>query len=128
MAKHYKTNLVREKATRKVWYEANKLSISEKSRSERHNNPTKVKEVNFRRNLRKYGITADDFNNKLVEQNNLCSICKKPFIDTPHIDHCHRTGLFRGILHPECNTALGLLKEDIAIFEGGIAYLKKYKK
>ena len=30
----------------------------------------------------------------------------------PHIDHKHGTKTFRGVLHANCNTAIGLLRED----------------
>lgn len=128
MAKHYLANLEREKAKRKAWYEDNKSDISIKGKAERANDPEGTRLKNFKRNLTKYGITKEQYDAKLAEQNNVCQICKMPFIGTPHIDHCHDTDKFRGILHHECNTAFGLLKESVARFEGCIAYAKKYKK
>ena len=128
MAQHYQENAQREKAKRKAWYEANKSAISEKGKIERATDPEKTAKVNFRRNLRNYGITEIQYFQRLAEQNNLCAICQKPFTGTPHIDHCHDTNMFRGILHHECNTAFGLLREEVANFQGCIAYKEKYKK
>lgn len=128
MAGHYQANLTREKAKRKAWYETNRVEISIEGKTERATNPEKTKQVNFRRNLRKYGITDEQYFQKLAEQNNVCALCEKPFTDTPHIDHCHMTGLFRGLLHDTCNTGFGLLREDVAVFERCIAYSIKYKK
>lgn len=128
MAKHYQDNRDVEVKKRKTWYKENKSIISEKGKAERKANPEKTKRVNFKRNLKKYGITELQYFQKLEEQNNVCSICQTTFTGTPHIDHCHDTNEFRGILHRECNTAFGLLKEDIARFQGCIAYKLKYKK
>lgn len=44
-----------------------------------------------------------------------------------HIDHCHATGETRGILCHWCNTALGLLKEDIEKMDSLAKYTLSYK-
>jgi hypothetical protein len=41
------------------------------------------------------------------------------------LDHCHRTGAFRGWLCHSCNTALGKLGDDIAGLQRAIDYLKR---
>lgn len=125
MAEHYKANSKVEKAKRKAWYENNKLRVLEKGKENRRLNPEKYR---FDRRLKKYDITKDQYFQKLKDQNNSCGICSLPFTETPSIDHCHETGLFRGLLHDNCNTGFGLLKENIAIFESCIEYAKKYKK
>lgn len=53
----------------------------------------------------------------LAEQGGLCPICGKP-IDLSErmaaaLDHCHQTGLVRGVLHRSCNSGIG--KADNAI-------------
>ena len=42
-----------------------------------------------------------------------------------YVDHCHKTGKIRGLLCNSCNTALGLLKDDISLFKRSIDYLNK---
>lgn len=42
-------------------------------------------------------------------------------------DHDHQTGKFRGWLCMKCNTALGLVNDDIIILEKLIDYLQKQK-
>ena len=60
--------------------------------------------------IRKYGITLDEYTNMKAEQNSLCLICCK---DKPlHVDHCHKTGVVRGLLCGSCNRAIGLLKDN----------------
>ena len=59
----------------------------------------------------------------MQEQDNCCAICKLPFITTECIDHCHTSGKVRGILCRDCNAALGLVKDDVAILKQLIEYL-----
>ncbi len=65
---------------------------------------------------RKYGIALGDFNRLLDKQNNRCAICKQcpplikakwGFAQTLHVDHCHRTGVVRGLLCVRCNQSIG---------------------
>jgi Recombination endonuclease VII len=42
-----------------------------------------------------------------------------------NVDHCHTTGKIRGLLCGNCNSALGLIKENIPSMENMIAYIKK---
>lgn len=47
-----------------------------------------------------YGITLEDYNNKLKEQNHKCAICFADEVDvfnqTLYVDHCHTTNKVRG--------------------------------
>ena len=83
------------------------------------------------------GITIDDYNRMLEEQNGKCKICKQEETckDPKHdrvrrlnIDHCHTTNKVRGLLCNDCNTSLGKFKDDISILESAIEYLKKYRE
>ncbi len=124
MKQLYIDNREREMAKRKTWYENNKLHVSEKGKAKRQADPN----YGFSRRLKKYGITKDQYFQTLQEQNNACALCKSPFTETPAIDHCHDTLIFRGLLCDSCNTGFGLLKESIATFQECIAYATKYKK
>jgi hypothetical protein len=78
-----------------------------------------------------YGITLDDYNNKLKEQNHKCAICKTDEVDTVngvlHVDHCHTTKQVRGLLCLFCNTALGKFKDSEDLMQEAINYLRKHK-
>lgn len=82
------------------------------------------------KNLARYGITTDDFNRILLQQNNCCEICKIELTATEKtaVDHCHTTGKVRGILCRNCNAGIGMLKESVTALESAIKYLQKHQK
>ena len=62
----------------------------------------------------------------------ICPICKKASIPgvTANLvrDHDHHTGKARDWICDSCNTGLGRFKDDIALLERAIEYLKKYSE
>ena len=78
-----------------------------------------------------YGITTEDYERMLSEQDNKCKIClgsgfsmKKEHKVLLVVDHCHTTGRVRGLLCHNCNRALGLLKDKEDNLLRAIEYLK----
>ena len=74
-----------------------------------------------------YGISVEDYEQMLEDQNGGCYICgKKPegkrALD---IDHDHTTGKVRGLLCSNHNRALGLLGDDISLMLRSVEYLVK---
>lgn len=84
----------------------------------RKNNPRSVKNSELKKH---YGITLDQYEQMLVDQKGLCAICKKP--GKLVVDHCHATKKIRGLLHNNCNTALGLLQDSVEIATSAASYL-----
>ncbi|KKM72361.1 hypothetical protein LCGC14_1421320, partial [marine sediment metagenome] len=39
------------------------------------------------------------------------------------VDHCHKTGIVRGLLCKSCNLTLGFVKDDVDLLQGLINYL-----
>lgn len=82
---------------------------------------------------RKYGITADEFDEMLALQGGVCAICRAPSSRDGYelaVDHDHRccpgsrscSKCLRGLLCSSCNLALGLLKSDINRLKSMLAY------
>lgn len=80
---------------------------------------------------RTYNITLKDFNNRFIIQEGKCLLCKKELNvfgisgDRACVDHCHTTGMIRGILCNECNRGLGYFKDNIMTLQNAIQYLSE---
>lgn len=70
-----------------------------------------------------YNISDAEYD-KLVGINN-CQICNKEVEGLRrHIDHCHTTGVVRGILCRKCNLGLGHFRDNEELLRMAIKYLK----
>lgn len=85
--------------------------------------------------LKKRGITKEQFDHMVKNQNNKCAICKepetckdskRPGIRRLAIDHCHKTGKTRGLLCHKCNLLIAYAKESIDVFENAISYIRHH--
>ncbi len=83
---------------------------------------------------RKFGLSADKYNDMVNLQKSLCAICGRPekriLEDKPKrlsVDHCHATGKVRGLLCNQCNSLLGMAEDNPQILANAIAYLEKHK-
>jgi hypothetical protein len=66
---------------------------------------------------RKYGITADQYNQMLEKQKGVCALCEKPQTRIRlAVDHDHRTGKVRGLLCNWCNRHLGVIEKRMNLF------------
>jgi len=75
---------------------------------------------------KKFGITFEQKRAILTAQGGTCAICKGDNSNSKrdwHIDHCHKSGVVRGILCHGCNTALGSFKDSPEILAAAIEYL-----
>lgn len=84
-----------------------------------------------RKNLIKYGLTAQDYVNKLEEQKYKCAISPKMFYENGKhgklfIDHNHETSQVRGLLCHGCNSGLGMFMENEELMLEAINYIKKW--
>lgn len=75
----------------------------------------------YERILKVYGLTEDQTNALFDRFEGKCwnSACANPATD---IDHCHDTGLVRGVLCRRCNLGLGYLR-SVELLTGGLNYL-----
>lgn len=76
----------------------------------------------------RYGLTAEQFQALLEDQNYQCAICEAD-LRGPYrcqVDHDHLTNKLRALLCPSCNRCLGLLKESVEVAEKLVIYLKRF--
>jgi recombination endonuclease VII len=78
---------------------------------------------------RLYGMTVDDFNERLKGQKYNCAICLRPFgeQEMPYVDHDHNTGAVCGLTHRKCNSAIALLDENPWIMRLAADYVEAKK-
>lgn len=76
-----------------------------------------------------YGISEIEYNHTYIQQGGRCAICKqvetKKYRGAPTklaVDHCHKSGTFRGLLCLQCNTRLSVLEHDW-YFNNALRYL-----
>ena len=77
---------------------------------------------------RKYGLTLLQVEGLIMSQGGLCGICYRELSGIKyHIDHDHEIGVVRGVLCSNCNTAIGMFKENLVSLFGAIRYLSKWQ-
>jgi len=78
---------------------------------------------------KKYKMTIADHNKLLESQGFACAACNSPVPNNKtagwNTDHCHKTGLVRGILCHHCNVGIGHAKDNIETLRKWIAYLER---
>ena len=86
----------------------------------------------LRDKLKTYNLSIDDYNALIKKQNNQCAICNKHGDDTKRgmlsIDHCHKTGVVRGLLCTGCNAAIGVFRDDPKLLARARRYLVGARK
>lgn len=51
---------------------------------------------------------------QLIKQNYLCALCGEPLsIEEAVLDHCHKTGVLRGVIHRGDNILLGKIENNM---------------
>jgi hypothetical protein len=83
--------------------------------------------------LKKYGLTLEEYQEKLEKQNHCCAICKEPevirqggVLSNLCIDHDHVTNAVRELLCRRCNALIGHAKDSIEILQVAIEYLRRH--
>jgi len=87
-------------------------------------NKNKYRDRLYKKN---YGISLEQYDILLNNQNNKCKICignqeNGRYMD---VDHCHKTGKVRGLLCNRCNRLLSNCKDDTLLLESAVKYLKE---
>lgn len=79
-------------------------------------------------NLKKFGISIEEYNQMFNEQEGKCAICDKHQSEeyrALNVDHNHTTGQIRGLLCNNCNTGLGRFFDNVDSLQKAIHYLER---
>jgi hypothetical protein len=99
------------KATEKRYYETPKGKLRLRHKRLRYN----------------YGISMEEFNRLSAAQNKACAICEKP-CRLLVVDHCHKSGVIRGLLCPKCNKEIGRMGDTYRSFYRIAEYLAGFER
>ena len=125
---------IRERGAKYRQTQTAKVRASQKANHQRHPEKRQAFRQKYQQNGRsriwrlqhRYGLTPEDVAALLDVQGNVCAVCGKPFgTRKQYIDHDHGTGAVRGVVHMECNTLMGLAKDDPVLLEKAAAYLRR---
>jgi hypothetical protein len=81
-----------------------------------------------------YGIGLATFEALLHNQGDACALCGEPETRASTVgkrrvlcvDHCHDTGLVRGLLCAKCNSAIGHMRDDPALMRRAAEYVERH--
>lgn len=107
----YQRHRERELEAAKEYRARNKELIAEYAR--RYNAKPEKKALTLRNKRKRwYGLTDEQIT--MVDNTHTCQCCGGAFTEAAHkhVDHSHKTGVFRGVLCRGCNHAAGNLKDD----------------
>jgi hypothetical protein len=89
------------------------------------------KQNSFKNNLKKYGITPDEYQKMFNKQDGKCAICDSSEVSIARksynlfVDHDHQTGKVRGLLCHHCNAGLGYFRDNEHTLHKAIEYLNE---
>lgn len=84
----------------------------------------------WRSRYRSRGITKPQFDSMYEKQSGLCDLCELPLpedIKSVFIDHCHKQGHVRALLHSKCNTGLHYIEDD-KFLANAVRYIERHRK
>ena len=86
-------------------------------------NPDSEQERHLRR---KYGITLSDYDEMFRSQKGKCAVCGIEHSGGKRfdVDHCHSTGVVRGLLCTNCNRMIGHANDDPQRLRSAAQYLE----
>lgn len=106
-------------------------SARNRDRIRGYNNDESTFRASRNTTCKRYGITPEDYESMLADQDGVCAICHEPetlirrgTVCSLTIDHDHMTGKVRGLLCNNCNRALGLFNDNQKILRSAAEYLE----
>jgi hypothetical protein len=88
------------------------------------------KPTNYKRRLRKLtslGLSVQEAETQLAKT--VCDCCGESFGgETSHIDHDHKTNVFRGMIHLQCNVAIGMFRDRVGAMVLASRYVDPFNR
>ena len=108
-----------------------RLAVKSANNKWRKENLLRYRQVERSRRIEnKYGLSQISLKDLWITQNKSCAICRRPIslrsdnkAEKIHIDHCHVSGVVRGLLCLTCNTGIGMLNDSPDLLEAAKQYL-----
>jgi hypothetical protein len=108
---------------RRLWIKNNPDRIRASNAKYQRKNSDKTRS---RRLTNEYGITKEQFDEMAEAHGFACLICgQRPVLLS--VDHCHVTGIVRGLLCDPCNNGLSRFRDNTSVMRNAILYLEKFK-
>lgn len=131
-------NPEKNRARAKAWARANREKNVRRSAEWRKANPEanrewskahpEVRKAQYKsQNLKKYGVSLDEFGKMLIAQNGVCKICRQKCSTGRDlaVDHDHESGRVRGLLCSSCNNGLGRFQDNALLLRAAADYLER---
>lgn len=113
----------------KQYYQKNRKQIQKRARQWQRENPGVRAKIHRENQLkRKYGLTPEDYDQMLADQNGCCAICGGRQSKSNRrlaVDHDKETKRVRGLLCVSCNRGIGYLQHNTDILRNAVAYLEE---
>lgn len=126
-------HVILQRAQRQSWDEHELATRQAAARRKYHRwraeDPTSGAVIRAEAQIRRYGLTPADYRKLLEAQGGRCAFAhcqRRPDDDRHgrlHVDHCHVTGVVRGLLCFQHNAMLGNAADDPSALADGAAYL-----
>ena len=118
------------------WRRNNPEEARRRDREWKRLHPQSASLTSKRVRLKRFGLSEQSFLSAHLDRDGLCDICRRQCYNGPshtlkdkcdlHVDHCHKTGEFRGLLCMNCNVGIGHLNDDPILLIVASEYLKRH--
>lgn len=76
----------------------------------------------------RYGLSKEEYDYLVQSHNNHCKLCGR-YTQKLCVDHCHKTGIVRGLLCHKCNIIVGVIENNsVEFLQLAAAYSKAMTK
>lgn len=122
--KRYKEQREHILAQHRAWRKANPDKVQARRKAYKETQRVHVRRWKL---AQKYGLSVEQFEKLLKQQQGRCPICRRELTASAQVDHDHDTQAVRGLLCGTCNRGLGQFGDDPVRLAAAIDYLNQIK-